>query len=423
MAFGTLPGVMASRGPAAGALADVRSTSSPRIRRWHSALIIVEVGISVTLLVGGVLLTRSLVTLMQTDIGVRRDHVLTAKLSLSSGVFSQPSRVTVFLTRALSAIEATPGVRSTGIVSSLPPNASQMHTSLSLPSRATGQPVDVAVEVVGASPSLFATLGVPLIAGRPFTIADTERAARVLILSATAARRMFPEGDAIGHTVPFGSGETAASDPEVVGIVGDVRYSGLDAAPDGAIYLPYPQRVFKSTYLVVRTSGDPESASSSIRRAVLALEPTIGFSDVRPLDVVVSDAVAQPRFRTWLLMLLGGLAVVMAAVGLYGVLSYAVAQRTSEIGIRLALGASSADVLIMIVKHGLALTGAGIVMGATAAYLLSRMLAAFLYGIGPTDPLSFVLASAFIILIGAAATLVPARRATGVDPLRALRTP
>jgi putative ABC transport system permease protein len=277
--------------------------------------------------------------------------------------------------------------------------------------------------VVAVSAKVFTTLGVPLMAGRPFGPADTEAAPRVLVLSAMAARHMFPDGDAIGRTFPFGSAAPGAGDPEIVGIVGDVKYSGLGAAPDGAIYLPYPQRVFKSTYLVVRTAGSPELSASSIRRAILAIEPTTGISGVRSLDAAVSDAVAQPRFRTWLLMLLAGLALVMAAVGLYGVLSYTVAQRTSEIGLRMALGASSGDVMAMIVKQGVALTTAGLAVGSITAYFLNRTLAAFLYGVGPTDVLSFVAAGTVIAVVGVAATFVPTRRAMMVDPLIALRTP
>jgi putative ABC transport system permease protein len=185
--------------------------------------------------------------------------------------------------------------------------------------------------------------------------------------------------------------------------------------------MPYAQRPFGSTYLVVRTAADPGAVASSVRQAILALEPTTGISDVRPLERVVSDAVAQPRFRMWLLLLLAGLAAAMAAVGLYGVIEHSVSQRLAEIGVRLALGATRADILLMVLRQGLTLIATGLVVGVAGAYGLSRTLAVFLYGVGATDMVSFASAAAFIIMVGVMASLVPARRATAVDPMVVLR--
>ena len=421
--FGTVPALHLSRGMPIDALRDGRSPSSRTARQVHALLVIGEVAISVTLIVGAALLTRSLGAMMRQDIGAANRDVLTLKLNLSSPAFADPARQGAFLDRLEQALATVPAVQSIGLTSHLPPNVSQMHTTVSATNEVTGRQEDYGVEIVAASERLFNTLGVPLLAGRLLSVSDTADAPRVVVLGASTARRLFRNADAIGRTVAVGPRDPPgrSSDPIVVGVVGDVRYSGFDAAPDGAIYMPYAQRPFRVMYLVVRTAADSSAVAEDVRRAVAALDPGLAVSDVRRLDAVVAEAVAEPRFRTILLGLMAALAIVLAGAGIYGVLSFAVSQRTAEIGVRMALGAEPSSVRRMVMRQGLVLWAAGISVGLGGAYLLARVLGSLLYGISQVDALSFLAGPLFLLVVTLAASYVPARRATRVDPLVALR--
>ena len=423
--FGTVPALHLSRGTPIDALRDGRSPSSRGARRAHGWLVIGEVAISVTLVIGAALLVRSLGAVMREDIGVANRAVLTLKLNLSSPAFADPARQGAFLDRLVQALATVPAVQSIGLTSHLPPNVSQMHTTVSATNEVTGRQEDYGVEIIAASEGLFGTLGVPLLGGRLFSVSDTADAPRVAVLGASAARRLFKDADAIDRTVAVGPRDPSGRnrDPIVVGVVGDVRYSGFDAAPDGAIYLPYAQRPFRVMYLVVRTTADPAAVTGDVRRAVAALDPGLAVSNVRRLDAVVAEAAAGPRFRTILLGLMAALAIALAGAGIYGVLSYAVSQRTAEIGVRMALGAEPSSVRRMVMRQGLALSAAGIFLGLGGAYLLARVLGSLLYGISRLDALSFVAGPAFLLVVTLAASYVPARRATQIDPLVALRHP
>jgi predicted permease len=421
--FGTVPALHLSRGTPIEALRDGRSPTMRPGRRAHAWLVIAEVAISVTLIVGAALLTRSLGAMMREDIGVENRGVLTLKLNLSSPAFADPARQTAFLDRLVLALAALPGAQSIGLTSHLPPNVSQMHTTVSATNEVTGRQEDYGVEIVAASEQLFHTFGVPLLAGRLLSTSDTADAPRVVVLGASTARRLFKDANAIGRTVSVGPRDPSGRnrDPIVVGVVGDVRYSGFDAAPDGAIYMPYAQRPFRVMYLVVRPTGDPSAVAADVRRAVAALDAGLAVSDVRRLDAIVAEAVAGPRFRTILLGLMAALAIVLASAGIYGVLSYGVSQRTAEIGVRMALGAEPSSVRRMVMRQGLALWGAGICVGLGGAYLLARALDSLLYGISRVDAPSFLAGPACLLAATLAASYVPARRATRVDPLVALR--
>ena len=422
--FGTVPVLHLSRGTPIDALRDGRSPSSHGVRRAHGWLVIGEVAISVTLVIGAALLVRSLAAMMREDIGVANRGVLTLKLNLSSPAFADPARQGAFLDRMVQALATVPAVQSIGLTSHLPPNVSQMHTTVSVTNEVTGRQEDYGVEIIAASEGLFGTLGVPLLGGRLFSVSDTADAPRVAVLGASAARRLFKDTDAIGRTVAVGPRDPSGRnrDPIVVGVVGDVRYS-YDAAPDGAIYLPYAQRPFRTMYLVVRTTADPPAVAGDLRRAVAALDPGLAVSDVRRLDAVVAEAAAGPRFRTILLSLMAALAIALAGAGIYGVLAFAVSQRTAEIGVRMALGAEASSVRRMVMRQGLVLSAVGILLGVGGAYVLVRVLGSLLYGISRLDALSFLAGPVFLLVVTLAASYVPARRATRVDPLVALRYP
>ncbi len=418
--FGTLPAWRAARGANMAALRESRNPSRASTRRSHAVLIVVEIALAVVLLIGGSLLARSLAALVGSGFGVRDHNVVTLKLNLSAHGFTEPVEQAAYFARLLPAVAGVAGVQSAGVLSSLPPNVSQMHTSVAVADPVTGRTHEATVEIVAASEDSFTALGVPLVNGRRFASTDG-RGRRVVILSAEAARRLFPDREPIGSHIALGPSDSGAPDPEVIGVVGDVKYSGLDAAPNGAIYLPLMQRPFRVVYLVVRSIGDPITVIGAVRKTVTAVDGTVAVSDVRSLDAVVSDAAAQPRFRTTLLLALAGLAVVLAAVGLYGVMAHAAGERSAEFGVRMALGATPSDLLLLVARQGLTLTACGAILGVAAALALRRVLSAFLYGVGTTDPLSFAFATAFVLLVAAVATLGPARRAARADPTRTLR--
>jgi putative ABC transport system permease protein len=217
------------------------------------------------------------------------------------------------------------------------------------------------------------------------------------------------------------NGVNRQEDMTLVGIVANVKYSGLDAAADDAVYRPFRQQTWMAPYLVARTTGGPDSLVPTLRREIAAVDPGIVISDVRTLDSIVSNAAAQPRFRTVLLASIAGLAVLMAVVGLYGMIAYSVSQRTREIGIRMALGAHREDIFGMVLGEGLLLASFGIIGGFVVAYAVTRVLSGLLYGIAPTDAVSFGFAGASLLIVGLMASYFPARRATKVDPLVALR--
>jgi putative ABC transport system permease protein len=245
-----------------------------------------------------------------------------------------------------------------------------------------------------------------------------------MIMNVDTARRFFGEGNPIGRTMTLPVNRNGRNTPEemtLVGIVSNVKYSGLDAAADDAVYRPFKQQPWVAPFLVVRTAIDPQGLVPTLGREIAAADRSTVVSDIRPLTSIVSDAAAQPRFRAVLLATIAGLAFTMAIVGLYGVVAYSVAQRTKEIGIHMALGAHRSDVLRMVLREGLILAGAGVAGGLVISFAATRALAGLVYGIAPTDPVSYALASVSLLTIAALASYLPARRATRVDPLIALR--
>jgi putative ABC transport system permease protein len=416
---GGVSGVLSSHAPS-GALRESRPIADRRTRRAHRVLVVAEISLSLVLLVGAILLARSLAALTHADIGVHADRVLTMKLNVAIPPGANPALQTASAAAVLEGVGRVAGVRSAAVTSSLPPHVSQMHTTLTTPAlQIAGQP-EVAIEMVAASADLFATLGIPLLRGRAIAASDTATSPRVLVLSATAARRLFPGRDPVGQRLAAGARDRNGVDPEVVGVVGDVKYAGLGAPAGGAVYLPYAQRAFQVMYLAVRTAADPVAMAAPLRRAIADADPLVAAGDARTLDDLSTEASAQPRFRTLLFVALAGLALVMAAVGLYGVIAHAVAHRAAEFGIRMALGAGRAHIVQLVMSEGVALTAMGLALGVGAALVVNRSLSAFLFGVGPGDPTSLLAAAAFVGVFGLLAALVPALAATRVDPLSAL---
>jgi putative ABC transport system permease protein len=395
-------------------------SAGPNRRRLQNGLVIVQLAVSVMLLVGAGLFGRSLVKLMTTDIGVRTDRVATAAINLSYGRRLTDAQQTTLVDAIVERVRSLPDVQAAGAGTSLPPNANNIRLTL----KRAGDTVDYQANAIPATPGYFSALGVQLLKGRLFSEADGETQTQAMIMTADTARRFFDVEDPIGRTMSLPvvrNGITGTAEVTLVGVIGNVKYSGLEAAPDDAVYRPLRQQPWPALFLVARTSGDPSVLASVLRREITTIDRAIVVSSVNTLDAIVSDEVAQPRFRSALLAALATLSLVMASVGLYGVVAHSVLQRTNELGVRMALGANRADVLALVFLDGAKLAGAGLVAGVTGSLLATRILAGLLYGIEPTDAFSFGVASGLLLLVAAAATYVPARRASRLNPIVALR--
>jgi putative ABC transport system permease protein len=397
-------------------------TATPwRARHLQRALCVVQVALAVMLLIGATLMGRSLVRLLNIDLGVTTDHVLTASLNLAFSGRPPDAQTIARIDHVIDRVRALPGVRAVGAGTGLPPSFSRVTITL----RRKGDIVDYRAAAVPATPGYFSALQMRLINGRFFTEADDDRHPPVIIISEDTARRFFGTDNPIGRPMSMPvlrDGKRSSAEMTVVGVTANVKYAGLTAPPDDVVYRPFAQQPWVAPFLIVRTGGDPADFAATLRRGIAAVDKGIVVSSVTTLQQLVVDATAQPQFRTVLLASLATLALAIAVIGLYGVVAYAVSRRTKEIGIRIALGATSRDVLTMVLSDGLIVAVAGIVVGTASAWVLANVLAGVLYGITPTDPTSFVLASVGLFGLTGVASYIPARRAARIEPIRALRT-
>jgi putative ABC transport system permease protein len=387
-------------------------------RRLRSALVIAELAMSLMLLVGAVLLARSFVNLLRTEIGATPDQVVTVDLNLAMGRTLSAARQIQLTDQLIERIRAVPGIQAVGAANGLPPNRTRMSFEFEMADVRDGTPGPRRLNLLNPTADYFSALGIPLLRGRLFQGADGPTAQRVVIVSVGAARDLFGTLDVVGRSLPIGPKRAPVP---IVGVVGDVKYRGLDVAAPQTLYMPFAQYPFRNMTLVVRTSGDPRLVATNLEHAIHAVDREITRGPARTLDDVVSDAVAQPRFRTAVLSAIASLALILAGVGVYGVVAYAVAQRTVEIGVRMALGATASQVMGIVLRESLTLAVAGAALGSGGAYLGTRTLTAFLYGVTPTDAPSFGVAAASLVGLTMLASWVPARRATHVDPVLALR--
>ncbi|MGH9347967.1 MAG: ABC transporter permease [Vicinamibacterales bacterium] len=394
---------------------------TPAARRLQNALVVAEVSLALVLLVGAGLLVESFVRLRSIDPGFRPDDVLTAKVMLPARRYARPEQQVTFAGDAIAKLSSLPGVQGVALTNAAPLADNREGTSFTIegaPPWPAGQEPHMNWNIV--TTGYFDTLGVRLVRGRTFTGLDRRDTTPVVIINETLASRYFPGQDPIGRRIR--PGFNTSTPREIVGVVATERHAGLGADPHNGVYIPYAQfpRAGQVTFLV-RTPSDPASLSSALRQTLGGIDPSLAVFQAQPMAAVVAQSVAAPRFSTVLMTTFAVVALMLAAVGLYGVISHAVSQRTREIGIRIALGASRRDVLRMIVGRGLSLAALGIAAGVAAAVVVARLFTALLYGVTATNVPTYALSAVLLVAVGATASYLPARRATAVDPVSALR--
>ncbi len=398
------------------------STSGPARDRFRAALFISEVALASILVIASGLLIRSLWKAQNLNPGFNADHLLALDVLLPRAEYKDDARILAFFDKATERIRNLPGVRSASAVY-CPPTVGTCWTSVYL---VEGRPIPAQDQLASsvfneAQPDYFRTMGIPLIEGRYFKATDTAKSAPVILINQSMARRWWPNESPLGKRIKQGFPESKTPYREIVGVVGDVKQDGPDAPQLTEIFLPVAQEPTNAMTLVVRTSGDPLSMAAGVEKEIHTLDSNLPVARVQPMTQYFSEALARRRFSTLLLGIFGTLALVLAAVGIYGVMAYSVAQRTHEIGIRVALGAQRTGILMLVVGQGLRFAFLGVLAGLTGAFVLTRWMASLLFGVTATDPLTFAAVAVVLISIAAAACYVPARRAMKVDPMVALR--
>lgn len=410
-----------------------RSGTGLKQNRARSILVASEMALAVILLVGAVLTIRTFVGLSSVQPGFDPHNVITMQTSLTGGRYDSTAKVESMVHQVVQRIEALPGAQSAAAAIMLP-----VEGELDLPFLIEGRPPSNGgfsgdEQWRAVSPHYFSAFRIPVLRGRAFENRDTGKSERVLIINQALAKKYWPKGDPIGQRVTIAKGlgpQFEEPSRQIVGVVGDVRESGLQDSDQPVMYVPQGQIIDPLTQLAnsqipmswaIRTSSDPSALTSAIQREILAVDGQLPVSKIRTMEQVVSESTARQNFNMLLLSIFAGLALLLAAIGIYGLMSYTVEQRTQEIGIRLALGAGRGDMLRMIVRQGMQLAGIGVVIGLAAAFGLTRLLASLLFGVKTTDPLTYVAVALVLSSVALFACYVPARRATKIDPLIALR--
>lgn len=398
-----------------------RTGGSAIKQHTRKALVISEVALSLVLLIGAGLMIRSFWKLQQVDPGFDINNALTMSVVLTPTRYSEPHQQLAFFDRVLEQIRAVPGVVSVGVTTTVPLAGSGSTQPFSIEGRPTGaiaeQPM---AQTRYISPDYFRAIGIPLRQGRFFSDQDRDKSAPVVIISEAMARRFFPGENPVGKRLTP-SFHLEQGVREIVGVVGDVKARGLDSDSSTMMYLPFKQSPRPFLSFVVRTTSNPESLIQPVSKAIYSIDNEQALTDVQTMEQVLTQSLSGQRFNMTLLLAFAGVALMLAAAGVYGVMNYTVALRRRELGIRMALGAARMDVLRLVLGQGLTLTLIGVGAGLISAYALTRLMASLLYGVTATDYLTFGIVSAVLIIVGVAASYVPARRATKVNPTIALR--
>jgi predicted permease len=422
--FGLVPALRAAQADPAESLKEGSrgTTEGLRSNKARSVLVVAEVALALILLSSAGLLIRSLDKLNHSNLGFQPGGVLTAVLEFPEAKFKDPQLIAA-LNRIESRLDETPGVLAEGDVVVLPLSGDDASTSVEIDGRPTKITERLQTRVNIASAGYFRAMRIPLVSGRNFSPSDTEKNPLVVVVNEAFAREFFPRENAIGKRVRpgFSKGPGDAPMREIVGIVGSVAQDSVGQKPLPEVFFPRDQFVNSATTLVIRTQGDPNSVAPQLRAILREIDPNLPIEQLRTMDERVTGALAQPRFQSFLLVIFAGVALLLTAVGLYGVVSYSVAQRTHEIGTRMALGAQQRSIFRLVVGQGMLLAGIGVAIGLACSLATSKLLTSLLYEISPTDPLTLIAISFLILFVTFLATYVPARRAALVDPMIALR--
>jgi putative ABC transport system permease protein len=419
--FGLAPALQASKSDLNESLKEGGrgGSAGARRNRVRGLLVVSEIAMSLVLLIGAGLMIKSFVRLEQVNPGFDPRNVLTMRLALPSTQYPDGHSRAAFFQQVVQRLRSLPAAQSVGAVSRLPLTSGNSSRSLTIEGRAddgTGNGPGADFRVI--SPDYFRSMGVPLSKGRDFTEHDNGNTAQVAIINETMARRYWASEDPVGKRLRVEEGDPWM---EIVGIVADVKHIGLDSQSRAELYVPYFKDAWPFMTIVVRSGSASAAVAGAMRSAVWAVDKDLPVPDIRTMEEQVSNSMARRRFNMVLLGIFGGVALVLAAVGIYGVMSYSVTQRTHEIGIRMALGAKHSDVLRLVVGQGMRLALIGVGIGLAAAFALTRVLASLLFAVGATDPATFVILSVLLTGVALGACLVPARRAMKVDPMVALR--
>jgi len=423
LVFGVVPALQASRPDLNETLKEGGrgGTAGPGRHRFRSALAIGEIALALVLLVGAGLMLRSFRQLLAVDAGFRPDHLLTLEVALPETKYPDAARQTAFLDETLLRLAALPGVDSAAAATTVPLSGGIISYSFRIdggPDTPPSQRSSVRYDAVSAG--FFRAMGIPLLQGRGLLESDVAGSPRVAVISAGMARKYLPGENPIGRRIQIDN-DASSAPREIVGVVGDVKHSSLDGEAAPHVYEPLPQAPSDWLTFVLRASVEPEGLQTAARRAILAIDPQQPVSDMKTGEALIADSVAQPHLAMMLLGVFAAAALLLAALGTYGVVAFSVSQRTHEFGVRMALGAGQREVLTLVVRQGLVLGTGGVVLGLLPAAAATRLLTGLLFGVSAGDPLVYLTVGSLLIAVALLASVVPARRASAVDPIIALR--
>ena len=425
--FGLVPAVENSRSNINETLRDGGrgTTGGRRSRITRGAFVVTETAVALILLICSGLMIKSFIRLQSTKPGIDPDSVLTMRISLPRSQYGTNDRLTGFFSELNRRLEAIPGVQSAGAISFIPFAGTGSATGFTIvgrPEPAAGDQPVTGVSVV--EPHFFRTLSIPLIKGRELTENDTGDASRVLLINETLAQKYFPNEDPIGKRLMI-SWDRSDGSEEIVGVVGDVHQDGLSTEVKPMIYWPSARTPYSTMSIAIRATGNPMNFVSAVKEKVHSLDPNLPLADLKPMEDWMSDSIAQPRFNTQLLTIFAVVALILAGVGIYGVMAYSVTQRTQELGIRMALGAQQSEAIKLVISQAMTLAAMGVAIGLIVAFVLAKLLTSFsslLFNVKATDPLTYIQMAVTLLAIALLASFFPARRATKVDPMIALRS-
>jgi putative ABC transport system permease protein len=435
--FGLLPALRISKLDVNAVLKESggRSGSGLRHNRVRSMLVAAEMALAVILVAGAALMIRTFVGLRSVQPGFDAHNVITMQTSLSGGRYDSTAKVANMIRQVTDHIEALPGVRAAAATVTVPVDSLGLDLPFNIEGRAPAKGDLYNGDELWrfGSPHYFSALRVPQLKGRAFDQRDTANSAHVLIVNEVFAKKYWPKGDPIGQRITIGKGlgpQFEEPPREIVGIVGNIRENGIKSGDQAVMYVPQSQIPDGLTQLannviplswIIQTATEPSSLSAAIQREIRSVDSQLAASKIRTMDQVISESTARQNFNMLLLTIFAGLALLLAAIGIYGLMAYSVEQRTQELGIRMALGADRGDMLKLVVRQGMLLAGIGVVIGLAASFGLNHLLANLLFGVKATDPVTYAAVAAILVSVALIATYIPARRATKIDPVIALR--